>query len=357
MNQLARSTQIHLRLPIAPQANHRLKSAGEGTLPPAMVPAEAVNWLRELRKGGKEITAIELCGPGDALASWNSTRTCLELLHQEISNVPLSITCLGLGVAERASELVELGVNSVTLLVDSVSPESAAKLYAWIRPGKKTVPLAKAVEILIHDQAEAVQKLTGAGISVVVQTRVQEGANDHEITAIAQKMAELGAKTMEITGVGVDLQKYADQVEPHLEAVIVEPETALPPPGGPQPASASTLPKPTKERPNVAVASIGGMEVDLHLGQVARFLIYGPREDGLACLLETRPTPPAGSPNRWDSLADSLSDCFALLVTHAGETPRKKLAEYGIKIIFTDEQIEAEVDLLYGGGKKGKRRK
>jgi hypothetical protein len=69
------------------------------------------------------------------------------------------------------------------------------------------------------------------------------------------------------------------------------------------------------------------MDVDLHLGQAKTFLIYGPREDGLNCLLDTRPAPSAGSGEaRWDQLAETLQDCFALLAASAGQRPRKFLA-------------------------------
>ena len=115
------------------------------------------------------------------------------------------------------------------------------------------------------------------------------------------------------------------------------------------------LPKPGKGRPRVAVVSSGGMDVDLHLGQAKTILIYGPREDGLTCLLETRQAPPAGSgEGRWDQLANTLHDCFALLAASAGERPRAVLAGHGIRVLLTEDNIEGTVDVLYGGGKKKK---
>jgi nitrogen fixation protein NifB len=111
-------------------------------------------------------------------------------------------------------------------------------------------------------------------------------------------------------------------------------------------------PGPTKKRPNVAVVSSNGMEVDLHLGQAYQVLIYGPREDGLACLLETRPAPEPGSSDRWEELAERLPDCFAILAASAGERPRNILGDHGITILITDGEIESTVDMLYGGGKK-----
>lgn len=116
------------------------------------------------------------------------------------------------------------------------------------------------------------------------------------------------------------------------------------------------FPKPTRERPNVAVVSAGGMDVDLHLGQAYQAMVYGPREDGLTCLLGTRPVPePGGGNSRWEKLSESLHDCFALLTTSAGENPRRILASHGITVLITENEIEGTVDVLYGGGKKGKK--
>jgi nitrogen fixation protein NifB len=75
--------------------------------------------------------------------------------------------------------------------------------------------------------------------------------------------------------------------------------------------------------------------------------------------LASRNTPAAGSgTSRWQALADEcLFDCFALLAANAGENPQKVLAEQGIKVLLTEENIEGTVDVLYGGGKKKKCKK
>jgi nitrogen fixation protein NifB len=113
------------------------------------------------------------------------------------------------------------------------------------------------------------------------------------------------------------------------------------------------LPKPIPVRPNVAVVSSNGMDIDLHLGQAVKVLIYGPREDGLTCLLGTRPAPePGGGGERWRRLAEVLPDCFALLAASAGANPREILGQNGIPVVACEEEIEGAVDLLYGGGKK-----
>ena len=347
---------IHLNLPIAPQANHRLGAAADEKILPAMLPIEAVSWVRELRKGGKIIKAIELCGPGDSLASAQATFATLELLQPEIGEAELSLTCLGLGAAAHAEELSRLGVKIVNLLVDTIESATAAKLYAWIRPGKKTMPIAQAALLLIADQAEAVKALSSAGMAVVVRSTVYQDMNNTEIGMIAEKMANLGATGMELD-IGEGENNLVEQTSTYLPTTLSNKHSDLLPSGMPQPSDAISLPKPSEERPNVAVVSSNGMDVDMHLGQAAQVLIYGPRDDGLACLLETRSTPPSGAPERWQAMADILHDCFVLLASHAGDTPRKELAERDIKVILTEDNVEGLVDVLFGGGKKGKCKK
>ncbi len=351
---------LDVKLPVGPLANHRLARAAEEKQETALVPAEAVAWVQALRKGGREIQCIELCGPGDVLASPSTTLTCLELLQPEIRGAELSLTSLGLGGVEMAADFARLGVKTVNLLVDAIVVEIAMKLYAWIRPGKKTLPLVKAAEMLIRGQAETLQALHAAGIRVVIRTTLISDVNDDEVLAIAEKMASLGAAAMELGGEEtIDLEKLSVRASKHLPTTVYHQMPDLPPPGRPHSCAGMSMPKPSRERPNVAVVSTNGMDVDMHLGQASQVLIYGPREDGLACLLKARPTPQSGGgSSRWQTLAkECLHDCFALLATHAGDAPRKEFAELGIQVILTEDNIEGLVDVLYGGGKKKKCKK
>ena len=45
----------------------------------------------------------------------------------------------------------------------------------------------------------------------------------------------------------------------------------------------------------------------------------------------------------------------AALAANAGETPRQELDRAGITVIRIEDNIEGTVDVLYGGGKKGKK--
>jgi nitrogen fixation protein NifB len=366
---------ITLTLPVAPRALARIRFAQLDLQARAVPPTGALTWLAENLRQGAPIGTVDLDGPGDPLAEIECTMATLELIRGKYPDLALSLTTLGLHGEKYAKSLAAAGVTSVTLLVDAVSRPVAEKLYAWIRPERKTVPLAQAGTMLIDEQSLAVQAFKAAGCRVRVRSTVYPGINDGHLEEIARVMAGLGVEAMTLA----PCKTMADQEEQllsppdratmlrlqkkgakHLATLLTaekDPRLGVdcPSPGGAI-RSMATLPKPGKSRPNVAVVSGNGMEIDLHLGQAHRVLIYGPREDGLVCLLATRPVPEPGSgSSRWAELAASLSDCFVLLTASAGESPRRILAGHGIPVLITDNEIEGTVEVLFNGpGKKKK---
>lgn len=368
-----KKSSLSLHLPAAPKRMHRMQFEGESA-PVRAVPLEgAVAWLKENSELGVEVEEIHLDGPGDPLAEPELT---LELLHGIEHLYPKAarrITTLGLQGKDYAKKLAKAGVTHATLLVDAIEPTIAQKIYAWIRPGTKTIPLTEAATLLIAEQAAAVKALHEAGIAVTMQTTIYRSYNDDHALRIAEKMAGLGAQSIllvpfrcaEDTGhtavqpdqeLMVTLLKEVSHFIP-AAAIAEKKESGLgrdcPAAGNQCQSAPSLLPKPSKERPNVAVVSSNGMEIDLHLGQAFQLLIYGPREDGLTCLLGTRPAPEPGSGgSRWEDLARLLPDCFALLAASAGASPRTLLSQHGITVLITEDAIEGTVDQLFGGGKK-----
>jgi nitrogen fixation protein NifB len=339
-------------------------------------PTGALIWLAENIQQGAEIRAVDLDGPGDPLAEIECTMETLDLIRREYPDLALSVTTLGLHGEKHAPSLAAAGVTIVTLLVDAVDRKVAEKLYAWIRPGRKTIPLAQATELLMDEQLRAVKAFKAAGCKVTVRSMVYPGFNDDHIEEIARVMAESGAEAMTLvpyrTGADPEeqllsppdtatMQRLQEKAAKYLETflpAVKEMRLGIDCPSllGACKSISPLQPKPSKTRPNVAVVSSNGIEVDLHLGQAYQVLVYGPREDGLTCLLTTRPVPEPGSgSSRWQELAETLDDCFAILTASAGESPRQILGKQGITVLITDNEIEGTVDVLYGGGKKKKK--
>ena len=368
------SQSRRLSLPVAPHANARLRFAPDQPSGPVMSPEEALAWAAQVLGSTGPPPQVVISGPGDPLATVGLTLKTIRLLKLKYPSLTVEIVTLGLGGEEYAPLLDEEGVGLVTLRVDAVDPEILIKLYAWIRPGRKTVRLAEGAEILLSEQALAVVAFRQAGIKVKIRITLYPGYNDDHLEQIAQRMAQLGAEAMTLVPFKPEAEEAAGQILPpepdkvmlaaarsrvgkYLEADLAqeasESEGALLAPIAEGGFVAAALPRPSSKRPNVAVVSAGGMEVDLHLGQAFQALIYGPREDGLTCLLGRRDLPEAGGGGlRWEKLADSLPDCFALLAASAGANPKQILKDRGITVLITEGEIDGTVDVLFGGGKK-----
>jgi len=333
-----------------------------------MVP-EAMELLAEMMKEREEsATMVAITGPGDPLATPDITLETARTVRERYPAVKIGLKTLGIGSEKLAGDLARAGVNYVEMQVDGIKADVLEKIYAWIRPGAKTLKVGEAVELLIREQRNGVPALRFHNIGVTILTTLYPGLDLDHVAKISAAMMVLGAGSMGLIpyapqpGAEVDLEcpeQMAVQAITEKAGVslpIVEPRL-LDQPAGAVGRAPLPVPRPTGERPNVAVVSSNGIEIDLHLGQATRLLIYGPRQDGLPCLLETRYAPEPGTTERWAELAAIVNDCFVILTAGAGETPRRALAEAGIKVLITEDNIEGTVDVLYGGGKKGKKGK
>lgn len=362
------SGRVHL--PIAPTAQARVRFSPEQPLPRALTPDQAINWLGYLADEGEKIKVVNINGPGDPLATPELTMQTLAMLRSAYPELSICLTTLGLGTENLAAELVKFGLAHVSILMDAVNSRVASKIYAWIRPGRKTVPLAEAAQLLVAQQAAAIKAFVAAGIEVQVKTTVYPGVNSDHIEDIADMAAELGASEMKLFAFipkgdnhplpmeeaePEEMESLAAKAAKHLPAKFLDvascrDEIEFDPANVAN--SAKILPKPDKKRPNLAVCSSDGFEVDLHLGQTGQFLIYGPK-DGTVSLLEARPAADAGhGETRWQQTAMILSDCFAILCAAAGEAPKRILGEKGLPVLAQEGNVEGIVDVLFGGGKK-----
>lgn len=350
-----------LYMPVASKTCYRMVDEKDQQPLQAISPVQAyADFQRVLNMGKISMTGV--CGPGDALGDAPNTLAYLHMVRDGHPEVGLCLTTIGLGGQEWAEELGQLRIDQVTLLVDTVSTSVADKLYAWIRPGKKTLPRQAALDLLLCKQTEAIRAFIGIGAQVNILTTVRPGVNDHEVGIISRQMAEIGASTMNVRlapeessdgPLLVRLQAEAREFLPLFEwtdGMNVEVETVCPG------AGIGGRKIPSGIRPYVAVTSSDASMVDMHLGQAPQFLIYGPK-DGAVSLLGSRPAPAPGSgAARWDGVAEILSDCAYLLVASAGQKPREALEATGLTVIVAEGGVDGLVDGLYGGGKKPRKK-
>ena len=343
-----------VQLPIAPQVVARTRFSPPTPLRcECLTVAEAMELL-EGAMAGTAVDMVELAGPGDPLASVETTLAAADLIHRKYPQLPIGLRTLGCGAERWAGELARAGIAYIEMLVDAVHAEILEKIYAWIRPGLKTLPIKEAAKLLIREQRHGVSALKFRDIRVAVVTTLYPGINLDHLPRIAQAMQVLGADAL-------GLVPY--QSEPEAEVTLAPEKEPTPQPGLDKRRIAlpliapllgrregvtevATPPKGASRRSKVAVASSKGRFVDLHLGQAESFLIYDCDLDGRPRQVERRPAPPSGGGDeRWLRLAETLGDCFAVVVAAAGPTPRRALAQQNMQVIIADRPL---VDMIAG---------
>ncbi len=379
-----------IHLPVAPRCNIQCKFCNRlfdcanesrpGVTSAVLSPAQAMVYLAEVLKEKPHIKVVGIAGPGDPFANAAQTLETFERVRRSYPDMMLCVASNGLAIGPYIDVLQRLRVSHVTITVNAVAPRIGAKIYSWMRIGKRVVSPAEGAGILLERQMDAIAALKRRGILVKINAIVLPGINDDHVVEIARAMAVMGADlfncmpyypnkgsafehlTEPDSATVTAIRKQAGQHLPQMshctrcraDAVGLlgeAPSTKLmqllnscqhlaePP------ATGEAVPI----RPYVAVASMEGALVNQHLGEARKFLIYEQRQ-GLVRIVEARPAPEAGGGlERWQQLAQRLSDCRMLLTSGAGENPRKVLADSGVVVGLCEGLIEEAVRRVYAG--------
>ncbi|MBF0477106.1 MAG: radical SAM protein [Deltaproteobacteria bacterium] len=393
-NDKARHTFGRIHLPVAPRCNVQCKFCNRkfdcvnesrpGVTSGILSPYQALVYLDEVIKVKPNIAVVGIAGPGDPFANPEET---LETLRQVRTKYPEMLLCVasnGLDIGPHLDELARLKVSHVTITVNAVDPAIGAKIYSWVRYGKRVRRSDEGARLLLENQLKAIAGLKDRDITVKINSIIIPGINDQHIPEVAAKMAELkvdilncvayypnqGAAFEDIPEPSKEMiqevrgraGKYLPQMHHctrcRADAVGLLGETMnmnlinllqncekLPEP----PAVSGTPEVGTGPRPYVAVASMEGVLVNQHLGEAYQLLIYGREKDKIS-LVGTRQAPePGGGMERWESLSHLIKDCHTLMGSGIGENPRRVLTTGGVNVLVLEGLIEDAVKGVFDG--------
>jgi len=202
------SNNARIHLPIAPKCNIQcnycvrkfdcINESRPGVTSNILSPEEAVNRYLEANKVLPHLTVIGIAGPGDALANFEEVKETLSRIRNINPDITFCLSTNGLMLPFYANHLISLGVSHVTVTVNTVNPQTGAKIYKHINYlGKKYIG-CEAATILLENQLNGIRYLSEKGIVVKVNIVLLKGINDSEIKDIVQKVSECGCKITNI---------------------------------------------------------------------------------------------------------------------------------------------------------------
>lgn len=210
-----------IHLPISPGCNiqcrfcdRRINDVEQrpGVTSKVISPDEALVVIERALELCPEITVVGIAGPGDTLATDNALNT-FRLVND---NFPQLIKCMstnGLLLFEKADEIIDIGVDSLTVTVNAVDPEIETKLNSSIIYHGKRYEGVEAARILIENQLKGIKKVADAGITIKVNTVLVPGINEEHIEDIAKAVSDAGARMYNIIPL-IPQYELADLPEP-----------------------------------------------------------------------------------------------------------------------------------------------
>ncbi len=160
-------------------------------------PEEALEKTKLVLKEYPFIKVVAIAGPGDPLAN-DETFETLELIRNEFPDITLCMSTNGLLLPEKISEMLRVGVSTLTVTVNAIDPEIQAQIVDHIVYHGKVYRGVEAAEIQIKNQLDGIKAAVEAGIVLKVNTVLVPGINDKHVVEIAKKLNELGVYIMNI---------------------------------------------------------------------------------------------------------------------------------------------------------------
>ena len=157
-----------------------------------ITPDEANTFIDKALEFVPNIKVAGIAGPGDTLA----TDYAFETFKKIGESHPELLKCMstnGLLLYERADELIEIGIDTLTVTVNAVDPAIEAKLNEYVIWHGEKIYGEEGAKILIENQLKGIKKVADAGVTVKINTVLVPGINDEHIASIAKTVRELGA--------------------------------------------------------------------------------------------------------------------------------------------------------------------
>jgi len=187
-----------MHLPVAPACNiqcnycnRKYDCANEsrpGVVSELLSPQQALLKALVVAKAIPQLSVIGIAGPGDPLANPVRTMETLTLIREAMPDIKLCISTNGLTLVDHVDDLLRLGVDHVTVTINTLDEVIAAQIYKWIYFEGRRYEGVEAGRILIQRQMEGIAALSKAGILTKVNSVLIPGINDGHLPLVSQEL-------------------------------------------------------------------------------------------------------------------------------------------------------------------------
>ena len=164
-----------------------------GVVSEVLKPAQAIHKALTVAASIPEMTVVGIAGPGDALANPTRTFATFRGIREQDPGIKLCLSTNGLALPQHVDELVALGVDHVTITINSIDPEIGARIHPWVLWERRRVFGREGARILISQQQKGLEMLVERGVLVKVNSVMIPGINDHHLKDVSRRVKEKGA--------------------------------------------------------------------------------------------------------------------------------------------------------------------
>lgn len=157
-------------------------------------PAQAVDWVRQVREEqGIDIGIVGIAGPGEPLYNPETFET-IALVREAFPQIHVCLSTNGLLLSQATGQICALGVETLTVTVNAVTPAVGARIYEHVAG----LSGEEGAALLLKRQWEGIRTAVQHGLVVKINSVFVPGVNEGELVEIARMGEAAGANIQNI---------------------------------------------------------------------------------------------------------------------------------------------------------------
>ncbi|NHJ14723.1 MAG: radical SAM protein [Candidatus Thorarchaeota archaeon] len=173
---------------------HSSKPGGSSSI---MTPKEALETLERELADRPRLRIVGISGPGEPLANPESFEV-MGLIRETHQNLRLCLSTNGTLLSNKLRNLLELGIDTISVSLSTISPVTALRIYEWASIDGRLLTDDEMGLAIIEKQLQGIAKAIEEGIRVKVNTILIPTVNEGEMEDISRALSEMGVHLQNI---------------------------------------------------------------------------------------------------------------------------------------------------------------